>query len=84
MPTFREQVEAIIEHRDRFENPTDEMLSLIRQLVNETIHDSGHNTPIAERNVRRAIKRQLLAHLDTDTPTTKKQVFQPAGEIPAK
>jgi hypothetical protein len=63
MPTFREQVEAIIEHRDRYEDPTGEMLSLIRQLVDETIRDGGHNTPLAERNVRRAIKRQLFERL---------------------
>ncbi len=80
MPTFREQVKAIIEHRDRFENATDEMLSLIPQLVNETIHASGHNTPPAERNVRRAIKGQLLAHLDAGRPSTKRQGFQPADE----
>ncbi|MGI8404590.1 MAG: hypothetical protein ACR2OE_07475 [Thermomicrobiales bacterium] len=84
MPTFREQVAAIIEHRDRYENPTDEMLSLIHQLVNETIPDGGHNTPLAERNVRRAIKRQLLDHLGADMPTTTKQVFQPAGETTAE
>ena len=84
MPTFREQVEAIIEHRDRYEDPTNEMLSLIRQLVDETIHDGGHNMPTAERNIRRAIKRQLLGNLGTEMPTTKKEVFQPAGETPAE
>ncbi len=84
MPTFREQVEAIIEHRDRYEDPTNEMLSLIRQLVDETIHDGGHNMPTAERNIRRAIKRQLLGNLGTEMPGTKKHVFRPAGETPAK
>jgi len=84
MPTFRERVETIIEHRDRYENPTDEMLSLIRQLVHETIHDGGHNMPTAERNVRRAIKRQLLDSLGTEMSGAKKQVFRPAGETPAE
>ncbi len=84
MPTFREQVAAIIEHQDRYEHPTDEVISLVRRLVDETIHDSGHNTPSAERNVRRAIKRQLLDHLGADRPTVKKQVFQPAGEPPTE
>ncbi len=71
MPTFREQVEAIIEHRDRYEDPTDEMLSLIRQLVNETIYDSSHNTPLGERNVRRAIKQRLCERLGTDRSATE-------------
>lgn len=69
MPTFREQIEAIIEHIDRYENPTDEILLLIRRLVDETIHDSSHNTPHAERNVRRAIKQQLLDQLGADRST---------------
>jgi len=84
MPTFRERVETIIEHRDRYEHPTDEMLSLIRQLVHETIHDGSHNMPTAERSIRRATKRQLLDTLGTEMPGTKKQVFRPAAETPAE
>jgi len=83
MPTFREQVETIIEHRDRYENATDEILALVHALVDETIPDSGHNTPIAERNVRRAIKR-LSERLGTDRPVTGEHQCPPAGEMRAE
>lgn len=71
MPTFRDQVEAIIEHPDRYEYPTDAILSLVLELVNETIPDGGHNTPTAERNVRRAIKQRLCERLGTDRSATE-------------
>ncbi len=69
MPTFREQIEAIIAHRDRYDNLTDEILSFVRQLAHETVHDSSHNTPAAERNVRKTIKTQLLERPGVDERT---------------